>query len=417
MKSQLGFSILVITMSVVGASAQASTKKVLVTDNLSPVQTIRAATPSPTPMVIQRPMAIQSPAMRPLPATAPSTNLTLRGGLTFAQMKSKIAEAKRFMITRPITIASPDPALQHTFVRVAFYSPKSKKIDYIVLNKDDFLDKDFPRNVLSSDGVLVTTKTIRGNGVNTPITITDLKGDAQLPLLVQYPVVRNGRFIETAYYMSTHPGLITPEVVAAGQYYVRNTIDIARDNLKAKGHIIQPKIADWAERLATVEHIDHQRFRTEPHANIYNDVFTLYALNEGQTYRYSVSSAGAGGMVQMIPPTYRMIRQRFPGANLIPDFVTGMQNHVNASQAMLLYMQMTWNDLIRSPTIQNAIASGFAREEHLMAAGYNSNPARLPGYVNRGGAAWATLIPRETKIYLQIWDSLERTVPMQQRVR
>ena len=99
------------------------------------------------------------------------------------------------------------------------------------------------------------------------------------------------------------------------------------------------------------------RFRTEFHPNIYNDIFTLYALNEGQTYRYSVSSAGAGGMVQMIPSTYRMVRSRFPNAALMPDFVEGMRNHVNATQAMLLYMQMTWNDLIASPTVFNAHAN------------------------------------------------------------
>jgi len=346
-----------------------------------------------------------------------ASNLTIKGGLSFAQMKSKIAEAKRFMTTRPLTIASvastlpTDGTSQFTTVRVAFYDPRSRKIDYVVLAKDDFLRKDLlPTTTLSANGTLVSTRTIRANGVNTPITITDMQGSAQVPLLVQYPVEREGRYLETAYYMSTHPGLVTPEVVGAGQMYVRNVIDIARANLSAKGMLIQPRIADWAERLATVEHVDHLRFRTEFHPNIYNDIFTLYALNEGQTYRYSVSSAGAGGMVQMIPWTYRMIRSRYPSANLMPDFVEGMRSHVNASEAMLLYMQMTWNDLASSPTIADAITTGIAREEHLMAAGYNSNPARLAGYVSRGGAAWATLIPRETKIYLQIWDSLERAV-------
>ncbi|MEQ1644906.1 MAG: hypothetical protein ABL959_15765, partial [Pyrinomonadaceae bacterium] len=231
-----------------------------------------------------------------------------------------------------------------------------------------------------------------------------------LPLVVQYPRENRGVMTEMAYYISTHPGLVTPEVVGAGKMYVRNTIDIAREQLRQKGYPIQPKIADMAERLATVEHVDHLRFRTEFHPNIYNDIFTLYALNEGDTYRFSVSSAGAGGMVQMIPSTYRMVRSLYPNAGLHPDFVQGMRNHVNASQAMLLYMQMTWNDLIASPTVSNALATGIARPEHLMAAGYNSNPAKLPGYINRGGADWTTLIPRETKIYLQIWDSLERAV-------
>jgi hypothetical protein len=235
--------------------------------------------------------------------------------------------------------------------------------------------------------------------------------------MVQYPVVRNGKYMETAYYMSTHPGLVTPEVVNAGRYYVRNVIEIARERLREKGVVISPKLADIAERLATVEHVDHMRFRTEYHPNIYNDIFTLYALNEGQTYRYSVSSAGAGGMVQMIPSTYRMVRSWHPNIPLNPDFVEGMRNHGNAAQAMLLYMDRTWRDLIASPTVANALASGIATEEQLMAAGYNSNPARLAGYINRGGAGWATLIPRETKVYLQIYDSIEKHVPMTPRTR
>ena len=120
-------------------------------------------------------------------------------------------------------------------------------------------------------------------------------------------------------------------------------------------------------------------------------------------------------MVQMIPPTYRMVRARYPKAGLMPDFVEGMRNHVNATQAMLLYMQMTWNDLAASPTITGAMATGIASQEHLMAAGYNSNPSRLAGYINRGGSSWTFLIPRETQIYLQIWDSLERNVTLTPR--
>ena len=81
----------------------------------------------------------------------------------------------------------------------------------------------------------MTIRTLRANGVNTPVVITDEPGEAQLPLLVQYPVERNGRLIETAYYMSTHPGIITPEVVNAGRFYVHNVIDIARDRSEGKG--------------------------------------------------------------------------------------------------------------------------------------------------------------------------------------
>ena len=355
----------------------------------------------------------------PVTSTSPSapsqaSNLNYKG-LSFTQIKNKIAEAKREMQTRPMNTASIEPVSLTSTVRIAFYDQKEKRTDYITLAKDAFLTPNVPFTAISSYGRRVTSNTLRANGVNTPVTIVDDEGKYQLPLLIQYPVEKGGRYIETAYYMSTHPGLVTPEVVSAGRLYVHNVIEIARDQLRLKGQFIQPKVADIAERLATVEHVDHTRFRTEFQPNIFNDIFTLYALNEGQTYRYSVSSAGAGGMVQMIPSTYFMIRNRYPNAGLMPDFVEGMRNHVNATQAMLLYMQMTWNDLIANPTISNSIQTGIANQQKLMAAGYNSNPAKLAGYIERGGAGWTFLIPRETQIYLQIYDSLERAVAVPPR--
>src|SRR5262249_20198051 len=125
----------------------------------------------------------------------------------------------------------------------------------------------------------------------------------------------------------------------------------------------------------------------------------------------------AGGMVQMIPSTYVMIRSRYANVGLMPDFVEGMRNHVNASQAMLLYMQMTWDDLLSNSSVAGAMSSGIATQRQLMAAGYNSNPARRGGYTDRGGSNWTSLIPRETQIYLQIYSALEQAVPMASRTR
>ena len=241
--------------------------------------------------------------------------------------------------------------------------------------------------------------------------IIDQENRAHLPLLVQYPIERNGSYAETAYYISTHPGIVTPEVVNAGRIYMRNTLDIARESLQKKGIFISPQVIDMAERLSIVEHIDHQRFWSEYNQTLFNEIYALYALNEGQTYRYSVSSAGAGGMVQMIPWTYNMVRTRYYNVGLIPDFVEGMRNHPNAAKAMLLYMQMTWSDLLSSETVAGAIESGIATPAELMSAGYNSNPAKLAGYIRRGGANWKTLIPRETKIYLQINTAMDKYVP------
>jgi hypothetical protein len=394
--------------------------KVVVTDSMPAMKPNAAPLPrvTPTPIVVGASEKTSGPAVpTEVPMSTTTSAVTASRALSFGQIKSKIAEAKRQLQSRPLATAMVEGTAPTDYVRVAFNDAKTNRIDYVVLNKEAFLSTVSEKVVTSEAGRQIRIKTIRGNGVNTPIVITDDTGENQLPLMVQYPVVRNGQYMETAYYMSTHPGLVTSEVVNAGRYYVRNVIEIAREKLREKGIVIQPKIADVAERLATVEHVDHTRFRNEYHPNIYNDIFTLYALNEGQTYRYSVSSAGAGGMVQMIPSTYRMVRSWHPNVPLIPDFVEGMRNHVNATQAMLLYMQRTWNDLVASPTVSSANASGIATTEQLMAAGYNSNPAKIAGYISRGGENWTSLIPRETKVYLQIYDSLEKHVPMSPRNR
>ena len=386
-------------------------KIVVVTNNLPPTPTPTlkpVLTPNQTPIIVKS---------SPTPLPTPAQNYNYGQTLPLGQIRAKLEEAKREMAARPITIADTDGTFTTNSVRIAFYDFDTKKLDYIVMTKDSFLTKEGEFFVTSMKLKSLKVKIVRPNGVNTPVIISDYTGKNHLPLMVQYPVERGGNYYETAYYMSTHPGLVTPEVINAGKLYIRNTIDIAREKLRQKGISISPKVTDIAERLSIVEHVDHLRFRTEYQANIYNDIFALYALNEGQTYRYSVSSAGAGGMVQMIPSTYFMVRSRYYNAALMPDFVEGMRNHTNAAQAMLLYMQMTYNDLVANETIYNALQNGTATELELMSAGYNSNPAKLPGYIKRGGDNWRNLIPRETQIYLQINASMDRFVPIIPRIK
>jgi hypothetical protein len=65
---------------------------------------------------------------------------------------------------------------------------------------------------------------------------------------------------------------------------------------------------------------------------------------------------------------------------LNPDFVAGMRNHGNALEAMLLYMQDTWNDLSVNEDVQAALTAKEATPMEIIAAGYNfecSQVARL----------------------------------------
>ena len=328
-------------------------------------------------------------------------------------VRARTTEAKRLFKTRPQPTGMTTPSIN--FVTLAALDRSTSKIHLLTLPKQIFLTRGAEIPAISSLGTAVTVRILRANGVNTAVTIFDEKGQSLAPLVVEYPIERGGVYRETAYYASAHPAILSPELVVAGQVYVRGSVDVAARRLREKGIYISPEILDVAERLVIVEHVDHLRFRNENRLALYQEVYSLFALNELDTYRYAVSSAGAGGMVQMIPWAYNLMKGRHPSAGLIPDFVVGMRTHSNAMKAMLLYMRDTWNDLAANSEVQYALNAKLATQTELLAAGYNSNAARLPGYLKRGGSSWRTLIPRETQMYLQIYQNFESLMPTKPR--
>jgi hypothetical protein len=323
------------------------------------------------------------------------------------RLRGRIAEARRAL--------ERTPADSTDFVTLAVGDADGGRVQLLKLAKTDFLKKDAEMTVVSSLGEPLKLQVVRPNYVNTAVRVRDEAGRELQPLVVRYPVERDGALAEVAYYTSAHPAVENAEVVRAGGDYVHESLDAAAARLASKGERISPAVVDVAERLCHVEHTDHKRFLTENSAALFKEVRALYALNSGDTYRYSVSSAGAGGMVQMIPPTYKAVREQHPEAGLKEDFVEGMRDHSNALEAMLLYMQDTWDKLLKSDEVTAALDGGLATQAELLAAGYNSNPTRLPKYLRQGGALWRTLIPEETKMYLRIYSAVEADADFKNR--
>ena len=366
-----------------------------------------------TPTVSPAPSSTQ-PAQTAVPQyVPPAAPLQPAHTPSLSKFRERVAEAQKLLKTRlTLTSATPNTA----FVTLAAAEEGSSKIHTLSLPKETFLKRGADVVLTTAQGLNVRLQIVRSNYVNTAVVISEAATGKQLtPLVVEYPIEKFGRFREMAYYTSAHPALVSPEVTKHGQSYVRNMLDLAAQRLKNKGKVISPELVDIAERLCLVEHVDHDRFRREDRKRLYEEVYALYSLNELDTYRYSVSSAGAGGMVQMIPSTYQMVRRMHPGVGLNPDFVAGMRNHGNALEAMLLYMQDTWSGLALNEEVLDALATKTATRSELMAAGYNSNPARLPLYLRRGGGGWRTLIPRETQMYLQIYSSVEALMQYKNR--
>ncbi|HWT02414.1 MAG TPA: hypothetical protein VN256_19335 [Pyrinomonadaceae bacterium] len=384
----------------------------------SPRTATRPRTVTPRPQATQPAPSTTAPATVEQAQTAAAvvsvgTADVQQGRISLNKIRQRTEEAVRLLKSHPSPTAITSPSL--FTVTLAALDDKTNQIHLVTIPKEIFLKKGSELTATTSLGATARVRIIRANGVNTAVTVFDQTGRSLVPLIVEYPVERGGRLHEVAYYVSVHPALVSQEVVKAGQNYVRTMIDLAAKRLKDKGVPIPSNLIDIAERLCIVEHSDHLRFRSENQKALFEEVFSLYALNELKTYNHSVSTAGAGGMIQMIPSTYQMVRRMHPGVGLNPDFVLGMRNHGNALEAMLLYMLDTYKLLVGSEDVRNALANGHATWPELMAAGYNSNPAKLPGYIRRGGSSWRTLIPRETQMYLVIYRSLDMHIPMKPR--
>ena len=344
----------------------------------------------------------------PIKGSANEGTLVVRE-LPPAQIRARIIEAERLLTSRLLPTVLNDSATN--MVTLALLDRSTAQLHLLSVSKEVFLTKSSEVTITTSLDAPVTLRVLRANGVNTAVRAIDSQGQEWVPLVVEFPIEKRGSFIEMAYYSAAHPALLSPELTKSGQAYVHSMIDRAAKRLREKGAIIAPNIVDVAEQLCLVEHIDHDRFRNENRQTLFDEIYSLYALNQMDTYRYSVSAAGSGGMVQMIPNAYDLERQRHPDIALIPDFVIGMRDHQNALQAMLLYMQDMWNDLAASEDVQSALVAKIATPTELLVAGYNSTAAKLPLYLRRGGNDWRTLIPRETQIYLQIYEAVERVIP------
>ncbi|HEX6731234.1 MAG TPA: hypothetical protein VF074_14515 [Pyrinomonadaceae bacterium] len=425
-------SSLIVSLFVLGvicpeAPAQTQTTEI---DRLVRPRTVTRANPSQTPAkvpqapdVVSRPAEVTQPPLvkneaSPNASAATTTPESAAVGahathFTPVDIQSRISEAKRLFKSRPMPTALGAP--QITFVNIAALDRSTSRIHVVPLAKQTFLTKGSETKMISSLGSPVTVRILRANGVNTALTVFTDDGQSLSPLVVEFPIEKGGLFKELAYYTSAHPALLSKDLARSGQFYVRDMLDLAAKRLRERGVFISNDLINIAERLCIVEHVDHDRFRNENRLALYDEIYSLYGLNHVDTYRYSVSWAGAGGMVQMIPWAYNLERQRHPGVGLIPDFVTGMRNHGNALQAMLLYMQDTWNDLAANDEVKYALNAKIATMSELMAAGYNSNAAKLPGYLRRGGNDWRVLIPRETQMYLQIYKSFDSLVPIKDR--
>jgi hypothetical protein len=131
------------------------------------------------------------------------------------------------------------------------------------------------------------------------------------------------------------------------------------------------------------EHIDPSFFKTSTMArSLSEQVLTIIATNRERAYAYSISSAGARGLVQMIPSTYRMLQIKYPLAGLNPDFSSGMVDPVNAIMAQILLCDADWQTISLRRTIAKENIGPY------LAAAYNGGVGRVLSILSDDEVSW-----------------------------
>jgi hypothetical protein len=100
-------------------------------------------------------------------------------------------------------------------------------------------------------------------------------------------------------------------------------------------------------------------------------VLTVIAANGEKAYAYSISAAGARGLVQMIASTYNLLLKRYPEAGLSASFSVGMSDPVNAVMAQVLLCDSDW------AVLRSRFALGSEAIGPYLAAAYNGGVGRV----------------------------------------
>jgi hypothetical protein len=236
----------------------------------------------------------------------------------------------------------------------------------------------------------------RENGINSDIACIQPEGGRIVA--VKYPVSNEkGRFgpgpdVIEAIYTPYSREIQSEQIIYNGMKVMDGLIDMAYARLNKRrvlsGAFPGRNVTDILPRqvlrvLLINEHIDPSEFKSQGLAGpLAERVLTIIATNREKAYAYSISSAGAYGLVQMIPSTYSRIAKRYPTAGLHPNFHQGMADSVNAVLAQILLCDADWQAIRTRQDIPAARIGPY------LAAAYNGGVGRVLSILAHSKEDW-----------------------------
>lgn len=199
-----------------------------------------------------------------------------------------------------------------------------------------------------------------------------------------------------SYYVPYNSELYSVEALAAGSDYLSNLIQEAFDELKEKKiesrafpglqlvDVIDPYLI---KTIAVIEHADGEIYKNDNSEAALGRFLIKLALNREDALDSALSVAGARGMVQFIPSTYKLMVTKRPDLELIPDFVKGMADHNNSIKAEAAYLDMILADMPQA--VRDIYVANRGAAAEYIAAGYNGGSARVKKAIQNWGEQWS----------------------------
>jgi hypothetical protein len=247
---------------------------------------------------------------------------------------------------------------------------------------------------VSTSGITLLVR--RDNGINSDIACLVPKGGKVVA--VKYPVSNEGgRFgpgpdVIEALYTPYSPEVKTDETIARGIEVQADLIQSAFTRLRQRGvyslafpgkKVVEVIPRDVLTVLLMNEHIDPSLFKSSGMTkSMVEQVLTVIATNRETAYAYSISPAGARGLVQMIPSTYYLIARKYPSAGLLSNFSAGMVDAINAMMAQVLLCDADWQAIRTKADIP------VERIGPYLAAAYNGGVGRVLTILAHDQSEW-----------------------------
>lgn len=236
------------------------------------------------------------------------------------------------------------------------------------------------------------------NGVNSRFKVESPEGGIILALKYLITPKESGSKVAIeeamyeAIYVPSSSNLNDPEVLKYGAKYLDDLLNNVAKELyglpsqSVPGITITEAIPPaMIKSLIYAEHTDTAAILNGRTQSAIDQLNILLATNGGDTYKYSVSSAGARGIAQFMPGTYGGLVKRHPEAFLIEDFVAGMSDHKNSIKAMYLLL----DDYAGTVRVKSKAGFVSSRVFEYGAASYNGGTTRVIRAVDFFGDDWS----------------------------